>query len=101
MTVFLSPLAEQKLVELTAYLLEHWNKKVKDEFVETLTSKINQISTQPFSCPQSKSQKGIFKCVVTKQTTFYYRIVKIKNVIEIITFFDTRQHPNRLKKHLK
>ncbi len=101
MQVFLSYLAEQKLITLTTYLLEHWNKKIQDEFLEKLTSKIQQITNQPQSCPRSKIINELFKCVVTKQTTFYYRINKIDNIIEIITFFDTRQHPEKLKEDLK
>ena len=42
MQVFLSYLAEQKLITLTTYLLEHWNKKIQDEFLEKLTSKSNK-----------------------------------------------------------
>ncbi len=101
MQVFLSPLAEQKLIALTTYLLEHWNKKVRDEFLAKLTVKVQQITTQPQSCPKSKIKKELFKCVVTKQTTFYYRIDKGNNEIEIVTFFDTRQHPKEIDKNLK
>ena len=48
----------------------------------------------------SKSNKfqGLYKCVVTKQTTFYYRVSVELKEIEIITIFDTRQNPNKLKK---
>jgi len=101
MKVFFSPMAEQKLITLTTYLLIHWNKKIRDEFLEKLSSKIQQISAQPESCSTSLIKKGIYKCVVTKQTTFYYRIIKTENEIEIVTFFDTRQDPNKLKKNLK
>ena len=96
MKVFLSEQAEIKLLNLCNYLLFKWNLKVKNEFIEKLTSKINQISIQPESCPQSNDFKGLFKCVVTKQTTFYYRILSETDEIEIITVFDTRQNPEKL-----
>jgi len=99
MKVYLSKLAEIKLLKLTDYLLQEWNLKVKNDFISKLTSKINQIASHPESCPQSSTFKGLHKCVVTKQTTFYYRIHKKE--IEIITLFDTRQHPLNLKKDLK
>jgi len=101
MRVFLSELAESKLLKLSDFLLENWNIKVRNDFIKKLTIKINQISEQPQSCPQSKEFKGLFKCVVTKQTTFYYRINLEKQEIEIITVFDTRQNPNRLEKDLQ
>lgn len=101
MKVFLSELAETKLLKLNDFLLENWNLKVRNDFFKKLKYKVDQISEQPESCPQSKEFDGLFKCVVTKQTTFYYRINFDKNEIEIITVFDTRQDPDRLEKDLK
>lgn len=101
MRVFLSELAESKLLKLSDFLLENWNIKVRNDFIKKLTIKINQISEQPESCPQSTEFKGLFKCVVAKQTTFYYRINLEKQEIEIITVFDTRQNPNKLEKDLQ
>jgi plasmid stabilization system protein ParE len=101
MEVILSPNAENKLEEITKYLLSEWGNKVKIDFLSKLTSKIDQISLQPESCPKSKELGGIYKCVVTKQNTFYYRINSQKNILEVIIIFDTRQNPNKLKKQLK
>ena len=44
MKVFLSELAESKLLKLSDYLLENWNLKTRDKFIEKLSEKINQIS---------------------------------------------------------
>jgi len=101
MKVFLSELAEKKLLKLNNFLLENWNLKVRNDFIKKLTSKINQISEQPESCPQSSEFKGLFKCVVTKQTTLFYRINFDRKEIEIITVFDTRQNPDKLEKDIK
>ena len=68
MKVFLSELAEDKLLKLNDFLLENWNLKVRNDFIKKLASKIDQISDQPQSCQQSSEFKGLFKCVVTKQT---------------------------------
>ena len=100
MKVFLSELAESKLLKLSDYLLENWNLKTRDKFIEKLSEKIKQISIQPQSCTQSSEFKGLYKCVVTKQTTFYYRISTELREIEIITIFDTRQYPDKLKKDI-
>jgi hypothetical protein len=43
---------------------------------------------------------GIYKCVVTKQKTFFYLLNFAKEEIEIITLFDTRQDPDKQKKQL-
>lgn len=101
MEVYLSELAESKLKKLTQHLLENWSHKVKMDFLTKLTDKINQISIQPESCPKSNEFGGIYKCVITKQTTFFYRINFQAEEIEIITLFDTRQDPEKIKKQLR
>ena len=101
MKVFLSELAENKLLKLNDFLLENWDLKVRNDFINKLSSKINQILEQPESCTQSSEFKRLYKCVVTKQTTFYYRINFDKKEIEIITVFDTRQNPDKLEKDIK
>lgn len=100
MKVFLSELAESKLLKLSEYLLENWNLKTRDSFILKLTEKIKQISIQPDSCPKSSKFDNLYKCVVTKQTTFYYRVLAEQKEIEIVTIFDTRQHPDKLKKDI-
>ncbi len=100
MKVFLSELAESKLLKLSEYLLEEWNLKTRDKFISKLNGKIKQISNQPYSCPKSSEFKNLYKCVVTKQTTFFYRIIAQRKEIEIITIFDTRQNPDKLKKDI-
>lgn len=98
--VFLSELAENKLIRLSEYLAEKYNLRTRDKFIQKFTAKINQISSQPDSCPKSNHFDGLYKCVVTKQTTFYYRILHQSNEIEIITLFDSRQDPGKLNKDI-
>lgn len=100
MKVYLSELAESKLLKLNNYLLENWNLKTRNKFIDKLSEKIRQIAKQPQSCPESSEFKGLYKCVITKQTTFYYRVSIELKEIEIITLFDTRQHPDKLEKDI-
>lgn len=100
MRVFLSELAENKLLDLTNYLFRKWNLKVKNDFIDKFSNKIDQIAHHPESCIQSNDFGGLYKCVVTKQTTFYYRVDFVKEEIEIITIFDTRQAPDKLSQDL-
>lgn len=93
--VVLSPTAKLKLEGLLVYLGQEWSEKAKQEFIEKLDAKINQVSNYPKSCPESIAFKGLYKCVVTKQTTFYYRIKA--DVIEVATLFDTRQDTEKLE----
>lgn len=98
MQVFLSERAESKLLKLSKYLLKECNLRTRDNFISKLDDKIKQISIQPDSCPKSSEFNNLYKCVVTKQTTFYYRIIVKQKEIEIITIFDTRQNPDKLRK---
>ncbi len=82
-------------------MLENWNHKVKMDFLAKLTDTIKQISIQPESCPKSNEFGGMYKCVVTKQTTFFYQINFQTQEIEIITIFDTRQDPKKINKQLR
>ena len=48
--------------------------------------------------PESIRKKGLRRCVITKQTTLFYRFNS--KTIVIVTLFDTRQNPNLLQKDL-
>lgn len=97
--VVITNLAKEKLEHLFQYLITHWSYKVKTDFVKKLDRCIHQIQQQPKSFPESTTNKGLYKCVVTKQTIMYYRFTNTH--IYIITIFDSRQHPKQLKKDLK
>ena len=53
----------------------------------------------PKKLPGIFEMKGIFKCVVNKQSSFLYRIKN--NEIEIITLFDNRQDQSKIFKEIK
>ena len=96
--VVISKTAEKKLAKLFEYLLENWSEKVKDEFIQKLDNNIGVIQTQPEIFPESKKGKKLRRCVITKQTTLYYRFNSKR--INIVTIFDTRQDPKKLQTDL-
>jgi len=96
--VVISKTAERKLQKLFDYLIAEWSAKVKSDFVEKLDSSIEVIRNQPEIFPESKKGKNLRKCVITKQTTLYYRFNSKQ--INIVTIFDTRQNPDRLNKEI-
>ncbi len=57
------------------------------------------IREQPESFPSSDKIKGLRKCVITKQTTLFYKFDKKQ--IKIVTIFDTRQNPKKLKSDIR
>lgn len=76
----------------------HWSLKVKNDFIKKLDKGIERIKNHPEGFPESEKEKGLRRCVITKQTTLYYRFDSEN--IYVITVFDTRQHPDKLQKDL-
>ena len=98
-TLKLSRRASIKLEKLLTYLESEWSVKVQRDFRQKLDDKLKHLTQFPESHPQSDILKDLHRFVVTKQTTVYYKYDK-NNVI-IVTLFDTRQNPKRLKKDTK
>ena len=94
--VVFSPPALKRLFALLEYLELNWSIKVRNEFEEKLDSCIKTLSLMPESCPKSEGRKKHHKCVVTKQTTVFYRFDEEK--IDITLIVDTRQDPKNIKK---
>lgn len=99
MKVVFSDLANKKAVEVSDYLAKEWSEKVKKDFAETLRSKIIQISSFPESCIESAVFHKLRICIVTKQTSFLYRINN--NEIEVITVFDNRSSFTSVTKEIR
>lgn len=97
--VYLSPLAERKLLILLDYLAEEWGDTSRDKFLKKFKSSVDAISSYPYSCIQSSIIQNLFKCVVNKYSSFYYRINE--NDVEIITIIDNRQDQIKLLVQLK
>jgi len=97
--VRLSSRALHKLENLLDYLEKEWTLKVKHTFILKLDKSFKQIQKLPDSFPESEKVKGLRKCVVTRQTTVFYKFTESQ--INIVTIFDTRQNPKRLKKETK
>ena len=58
-----------------------------------------QISNFPESCIESELFPDLRKCIVTKQTSFLYRIQS--NEIEVITVFDNRSSFKSITKEIR
>ena len=92
----LSKRAMKRLENLLVYLEEEWSTKVKHDFVRKLDKSLKQIQKLPDSYPESEKIRGLRKCVLSKQTTVFYRYSKTS--IDVVTLFDNRQNPKSLKK---
>ena len=88
-----------KLENLLAFLEQEWSLKVKNEFIFKLDKSLSQIQKLPDIFPESDQLKGLRKCVVTKQTTVFYKY--FDSLINIVTIFDNRQNPKDIIKETK
>jgi plasmid stabilization system protein ParE len=98
-TIIFSKNAEKSLFELFEYLEIKWSKTVKNKFISNLDKVIYLIQSNPEIFPKSELNIKYRKCVLSKQTTIYYKFNTKR--VDIITFFDTRQDPNKIKKDIK
>ena len=97
-TAYLSPIAEYKLLKLLDYIEVEFGINSRNKFLNTFSENIRLIEMNPFSCPETEIH-GVYKNVVTRQTSFYFRI---KNYdIEVVTLTDNRQNPQHIFKELK
>lgn len=91
--------AEKSFENILSYIETKWSTKRKIDFLKKFDKSILAILLHPESFPCSEKNKMIRKCVLTRQTAFYYVFSSEK--ITIINVFDTRQNPNKLKKDIK
>ncbi len=84
--------ASAKLENLLVYLEIEWSMKVKENFIVKLDRSLLQIQNHPDSFPASEKINGLRKCVVTKQTTIFYKYSD--QAINVVAIFDNRQDPN-------
>lgn len=91
--------AMKKLDNLLVYLEKEWSIKVKNDFIVKLDKSLKQIQKLPDSFPESEKVKGLRKCVVTKQTTIFYKYTETS--IDIVAIFDNRQSPKSLENEIK
>jgi len=90
---------KRRYCQFLLWLSENWNQETIDKFLEKLEIFYHIISINPRVFSYYNKQKNIRKFALTKQNIIYYR--NRRKVIEIITVFDSRQNPAKLKKILK
>jgi len=93
--VIISPQAKEDITNILSHLSTNWNQKVVDEFLQKLHVFYYIISINPKVFGYYNKSRNIRKYALTKQNIIYYR--NRRAAVEIITVFDGRQHPGKLK----
>ena len=94
--IIISTRAQKNINNLFEYLELKWSEKVRKEFALKLYSVVKTIRVNPESFPKSDINSNYNKCVITKQSTLYYRYNSKQ--VRVLSLFDTRQNPNKIKK---
>ena len=97
--IVLSKTAAKKLEKLLEYLTKHFSKNVAQKFLGKLDARLEVVKSHPESFSKSQLKKGLHKCVISKQTSVFYKFDSSK--IYVVTIFDTRQNPKKLKSQVK
>ena len=85
----------KNLDTLITYLEQNWTEKEIGKFLSNLDKRIKLISLNPLIFPSTPKSRNIRRSVLSKQTSIFYRITD--DSIEILSIFDTRQNPDKLK----
>ncbi|UPQ77727.1 type II toxin-antitoxin system RelE/ParE family toxin [Flavobacterium azooxidireducens] len=88
--------ADKSLEKILNYLFREHSKKLQTDFLDKLYFSLNAIKLNPESFPKSEINKKQYRCVVSWQTTLYYRFNSKE--IRVLALFDTRMNPEKIKK---
>ncbi|SRR5258706_4998067 len=93
--LFWSDRALQDLQNIIDYLSENWTQKEIQNFARRLDRRLEIIARNPRLFPKTTKRKKVRRSVLTKHSVIYYQ--SEKNSVTIITLFDPRQDPKKLK----
>jgi plasmid stabilization system protein ParE len=92
-----TPQAEKSFKQIIDYLEENWTKKEVLNFIKATEDTITYIAKNPKMFRQS-FRENLFEAIVTKHNLLIFNIKD--TTIDIITFWDTRQHPKKKSKQV-
>lgn len=89
------PIALEDYQRIIDYLLIVWNIEIINEFEKLILESIDRIKLNPTSFVLIFG--NVRKVIVHKNVTLFYQYKVMENTIEILSIFDNRQHPSKLK----
>lgn len=78
------------------YLLQEWDDKTIEQFLERVDHVINEIRKNPFTFSLYEYRSNIRRSVINKRIILYYRVIE-DTKIELLAFRNTRNNPENLK----
>lgn len=87
--------ARHEEIELLEYIAANFGKGKAKEVYDRIEKTLDRIAEMPDMYRSSKKQKGLRKCVFSKQTSIYYRVHE--NYLELVSFRPNRKDPKTFK----
>ena len=88
--------AADEYEKLQSYLYQEWGEIITQRVINDITQNITRIQNSPEQFPFFYKTKKIRRCVVSPQTSIFFRFTSER--IEIASIFDNRQNPKKLRK---
>ncbi len=95
--IYWKSLAEITFSQEMIFILSKWNQKEVDKFAFLVDENLSRIVQNPFI---GQPIKSIYKVVISKQTTLYYKVIESDKTIEFLVFWNNQKNPSDLIKLL-
>lgn len=82
------PLAVETYMEEIDFIYLKWNKKEVDDFVMLVDENLKRLSINPLI---GQIHKNVYKIVISKQTSLFYRIIEKDKKVELVYFWNNKK----------
>lgn len=82
------PLAIETYMEEIDFIYLKWNLKEVDDFVMLVDKNLIRLSINPLV---GQVHKNVYKIVISKQTSLFYRIIEKDNKVELVYFWNNKK----------
>lgn len=89
--------ARHTYLAILEHLEKEWSEKEVRKFVQRVHQKLSILIEQPAIGRLHKDKLKIYITLLTKHTSLVYHIKPQKKEIILLTFWDTRQNPSKLR----
>lgn len=95
--IFWTPIGLESLREAKVFILEHWNNKVLEHFLDLIDKRVEQLTLNSQLAPIIDSTE-YRKLVIHKNISVFY--AEYSERVKILLVWDNRQNPRVLKAKL-
>ena len=88
------PVALEEYYLIIEFLFQKWNIAVADQFEQTVKLRSESLRLHPEAGLVISDERSVRRIVIHKRTILYYQYDPSKEIIEIVSVFDTRQDPD-------